>query len=170
MFTVNVDVYTQVKQDSITNNYCKVKNNILTLFTSSLYISSFFGSLLAFHATMRFNCFFSTRVGGAFIFIGSSIMEINVYMLIFSRILLNFGVDFIIQISRRHVCLMAIMCGVGNVVSLELLSRDNSRLDVENPNYFRFLLKQAENPDLLANDPPTENIDKMRDDERRRRL
>ncbi|KAH0461281.1 hypothetical protein IEQ34_008856 [Dendrobium chrysotoxum] len=38
----------------------------------------------------------------------------------------------------------------------------------ENLNSFRFLLKQAENPDLLANDPPTENTDKMRDDERRR--
>ncbi|KAH0453650.1 hypothetical protein IEQ34_017974 [Dendrobium chrysotoxum] len=29
----------------------------------------------------------------------------------------------------------------------------------EPTNSFRFLLKRAENPDLLANDPPTKNID-----------
>ncbi|KAH0469946.1 hypothetical protein IEQ34_001504 [Dendrobium chrysotoxum] len=55
--------------------------------------------------------------------------------------------------------------------------------EAENPNSFRFLLKQAENPDsfcfllkqpenldLLADNPSTENTDKIRDDKRRRRL
>ncbi|KAH0454428.1 hypothetical protein IEQ34_016352 [Dendrobium chrysotoxum] len=39
---------------------------------------------------------------------------------------------------------------------------------VENLNSFCFLLKWAENLDLLANDPPTENTEKTRDDEWRR--
>ncbi|KAH0470051.1 hypothetical protein IEQ34_001609 [Dendrobium chrysotoxum] len=38
----------------------------------------------------------------------------------------------------------------------------------ENPDSFDFLLKQAENLDLLADNPPIENTDKTRDDERRR--
>ncbi|PKU66034.1 hexose carrier protein HEX6 [Dendrobium catenatum] len=92
-------VYAEMKQDSTTSNYCKFNSQILTLFTSSLYISGFFASLVASHATTRFGRLFSMRVGGAFVFTGAAIggAAINVYMLILSRILLGFGVGFTIQ-------------------------------------------------------------------------
>ncbi|KAH0455443.1 hypothetical protein IEQ34_015475 [Dendrobium chrysotoxum] len=66
-------IYAKMKQDSKTSNYCKFNNEILTLFTSSLYIFDFFSSLLAFHATTRFNRLFCMRVGGSFVFVEAAI-------------------------------------------------------------------------------------------------
>ncbi|KAH0457433.1 hypothetical protein IEQ34_012748 [Dendrobium chrysotoxum] len=53
-------------------------------------------------------------------------------------------------------------------VDEEYLFKVGISTQVENLNFFRFLLKWAENPDLLGNDPPTENMDRTRDNEWRR--
>lgn len=102
-------VYEQIKEDSHSNNYCKFNSQLLTLFTSSLYISGLFASLFASHVTTRFGRRFSMRVGGAFVFAGAIISgaAINFSMLIFSRILLGFGVGFTNQSVSLYLSEMA---------------------------------------------------------------
>ncbi|KAK8957993.1 Hexose carrier protein HEX6 [Platanthera zijinensis] len=102
-------VYEEMKEDGKTNNYCKFNSQLLTLFTSSLYISGLFASLFASHATTRFGRRFSMRVGGVFVFAGAIIggAAINFYMLIFSRILLGFGVGFTNQSISLYLSEMA---------------------------------------------------------------
>lgn len=95
-------VYDEMKQESKTSNYCTFNSQLLTLFTSSFYISGFFASLVASHATARFGRLFSMRAGGAFFFAGAAIggAATNVYMLILSRILLGFGAGFTNQVCH----------------------------------------------------------------------
>ncbi|GJN20121.1 hypothetical protein PR202_gb07454 [Eleusine coracana subsp. coracana] len=65
------------KQDSIVSNYCQFNSELLTLFTSSLYIAGLVASLAASSVT--------GSVGGA---------AINVPMLLLNRILLGVGLGF----------------------------------------------------------------------------
>lgn len=95
------DVYAKMKRDNIhVRNYCKFNSQLLTAFTSSLYISGLFSTLLASRVTEKYGRRQSMLVGGA-LFLGGSAMggaAMNVYMLILSRILLGFGVGFTNQV------------------------------------------------------------------------
>ncbi|KAH0449666.1 hypothetical protein IEQ34_020358 [Dendrobium chrysotoxum] len=55
------------------SNRGEAPSQILTLFISSLYFFGFFTSLLAFHATTRFDRLIFVRIGGAFVFVGAAI-------------------------------------------------------------------------------------------------
>ncbi|RVX06455.1 Sugar carrier protein C [Vitis vinifera] len=102
-------VYKKEELDKSTNQYCKFDSQILTLFTSSLYLAALVSSLVASYATRRFGRRVSMLVGGL-IFMAGAILNafaVNILMLIFGRILLGFGVGFATQSVPIYVSEMA---------------------------------------------------------------
>lgn len=93
-------VYNNMKEDTKISNYCKYDNQLLTSFTSSLYISGLVASFFASSVTRAFGRKPSILVGGASFLAGSALggAASNVYMLIFGRILLGVGVGFANQV------------------------------------------------------------------------
>ncbi|KAK3153296.1 hypothetical protein QOZ80_2BG0170390 [Eleusine coracana subsp. coracana] len=84
------------KQDSIVSNYCQFNSELLTLFTSSLYIAGLVASLAASSVTGRYGRHASMLIGGAVFIVGSVFggAAINVPMLLLNRILLGVGLGF----------------------------------------------------------------------------
>ncbi|KAJ9682928.1 hypothetical protein PVL29_018784 [Vitis rotundifolia] len=102
-------VYKKEELDKSTNQYCKFDSQILTLFTSSLYLAALVSSLVASYATRRFGRRVSMLVGGL-IFMAGAILNafaVNILMLIFGRIFLGFGVGFASQSVPIYVSEMA---------------------------------------------------------------
>ncbi|KAK8957992.1 Hexose carrier protein HEX6 [Platanthera zijinensis] len=130
-------VYAEMKDDSKASNYCKFNSQVLTLFTSSLYIAGFLASLFASHATSRFGRRFSIRVGGAFAFVGAIIggSAINLYMLIFSRILQGFGAGFTSQSISLYLSEIAPAKYRGAVFSFHSISYTGAMLLASLVNY-----------------------------------
>jgi MFS family permease len=89
------EVYTKMKEDTKISNYCKFDSQLLTSFTSSLYIAGLVASLFASSVTRAFGRKPSILVGGAAFLAGAAF---NVYMLIFGRIFLGIGVGFANQV------------------------------------------------------------------------
>ena len=94
-------VYRKEESDKSTNQYCKFDSQILTLFTSSLYLAALASSLVASYATRRFGRRISMLVGGLVFMVGAILnaSAVNIFMLIFGRILLGFGVGFSAQVT-----------------------------------------------------------------------
>lgn len=103
------DVYSKMTEDTNLSNYCKFDNQLLTLFTSSLYIAGLIASLFASSLTRAYGRKPSILVGGASFLVGAAIggAAINVYMLIFGRILLGIGVGFANQAVPLYLSEMA---------------------------------------------------------------
>lgn len=97
------DVYVKLKQDTKISNYCKYDSQLLTSFTSSLYISGLVASFFASSLTRAFGRKPSILAGGASFLAGSALggAASNVYMLIFGRILLGIGVGFANQVLKH---------------------------------------------------------------------
>ncbi|XP_039122297.1 hexose carrier protein HEX6-like isoform X1 [Dioscorea cayenensis subsp. rotundata] len=78
------------------DNYCKFNSELLTLFTSSLYLSGLIASLFASTVTRKFGRRMSILIGGAVFLAGSGIgaASVNLEMLILGRVLLGIGVGF----------------------------------------------------------------------------
>src|ERR1044072_586304 len=78
------------------NQYCKFDSQILTLFTSSLYLAAFVASLAASAITSKFGRRLTMISGGVLFLIGAALngFAINVYMLIFGRLFLGLGIGF----------------------------------------------------------------------------
>lgn len=89
-------VYEKMQSDTHISNYCKFNSEILTTFTSSLYIAGLCASLFASQITERYGRRASMLAGGALFLAGSAVggAAVNVYMLILARILLGFGIGF----------------------------------------------------------------------------
>ncbi|XP_043710290.1 sugar carrier protein C-like [Telopea speciosissima] len=89
-------VYLQETGDTSTNQYCKFDSQILTLFTSSLYLAALVSSLCASTVTRKLGRKMSMFIGGLVFFSGAAINAgaQNIAMLIIGRILLGFGVGF----------------------------------------------------------------------------
>ncbi|MED6109667.1 Sugar transport protein 11 [Stylosanthes scabra] len=89
-------VYQQMLDDSGTNQYCKFDNQLLTLFTSSLYLAALIASFFAATTSRWFGRKPSMFVGGLFFLVGSLLngFAVNVEMLIIGRIFLGFGVGY----------------------------------------------------------------------------
>lgn len=94
------DVYTKMKEDKNISNYCKFDSQLLTSFTSSLYLAGLVASLFASSLTRAFGRKPTILVGGAAFLSGAALggAAQNVYMLIFGRVLLGIGVGFAIQV------------------------------------------------------------------------
>ena len=94
-------VYKKMKDESRhDSSYCKFDNQLLTLFTSSLYIAALIASFFASTTTRVFGRKISMFAGGLFFLVGALLngFAVNVGMLIIGRILLGFGVGYCNQV------------------------------------------------------------------------
>ncbi|XP_031272320.1 sugar transport protein 4-like [Pistacia vera] len=91
------------------NEYCKFDSQLLTLFTSSLYLAALVASVFASAATRTFGRKFSMVVGGIVFLVGAILNGIaeNIEMLIIGRILLGVGVGFANQSVPVYLSEMA---------------------------------------------------------------
>lgn len=96
------DVYTKMEEDTTVSNYCKFDSQLLTLFTSSLYISGLFASFAASSLTGTFGRRPSILVGGTSHLVGALVAGAasNIYVLMVGRILLGVGLGFSNQVRR----------------------------------------------------------------------
>ncbi|KAG8475954.1 hypothetical protein CXB51_032988 [Gossypium anomalum] len=103
------EVYRKMKVDTKISNYCKFDSQLLTSFTSSLYIAGLVATFFASSVTKVFGRKPSILTGGAAFLAGSAIggAAFNVYMLIFGRILLGIGVGFANQSVPLYLSEMA---------------------------------------------------------------
>nr|GMC81648.1 hexose carrier protein HEX6 [Ipomoea batatas] len=88
-------VYRKMKEDTSTSNYCIFDSQLLTAFTSSLYIAGLIATFFASPITRSFGHRLSILVGGAAYLGGAALggAAYNVYMLIFGRVLLGVGIE-----------------------------------------------------------------------------
>ena len=102
------EVYTNMNEDTKISNYCKFDSQLLTSFTSSLYIAGLVASFFASSVTRVFGRKPSILLGGAAFLAGSALggAALNVYMLIFGRILLGIGVGFANQVGSYSFLLL----------------------------------------------------------------
>lgn len=82
------------------NQYCKFNSELLTLFTSSLYLAALVASFFASVITRTFGRRISMLLGGAVFLVGAILNGAaeNVAMLIIGRLLLGVGVGFANQV------------------------------------------------------------------------
>ncbi|KAK6132223.1 hypothetical protein DH2020_034043 [Rehmannia glutinosa] len=100
-------IYSGMKEDTNISNYCKFDSQILTTFTSSLYIAGLIASFFASPVTRALGRKASILIGGASFLTGAALggAAHNIYMLIFGRILLGIGVGFTNQaVSHKFLC------------------------------------------------------------------
>ncbi|XP_022871929.1 hexose carrier protein HEX6-like [Olea europaea var. sylvestris] len=90
------EVYHKMKEDSKISNYCKFDSQLLTSFTSSLYVAGLVACFFASTVTKVFGRKPSILIGGAAFLTGAALggAASNIYMLIFGRVLLGIGVGF----------------------------------------------------------------------------
>ncbi|KAF5175148.1 Hexose carrier protein hex6, partial [Thalictrum thalictroides] len=90
------EVYSKMINDKNISNYCKFDSQLLTLFTSSLYIAGSVASIFAASVTRAFGRKPSILIGGASFLVGSALggTALNIYMLIIGRVLLGIGIGF----------------------------------------------------------------------------
>ncbi|ESR34846.1 MFS domain-containing protein [Citrus sinensis] len=102
-------VYRKMKEDTHISNYCKFDSQLLTSFTSSLYIAGLIASLFASTVTKAFGRRASILVGGTAFLAGSALggAALNIYMLIFGRVLLGVGIGFANQSVPLYLSEMA---------------------------------------------------------------
>lgn len=102
-------VYKRMKEDTKISNYCKFDSQLLTSFTSSLYIAGLVASFVASWITKKFGRKPTILAGGAAFLIGSALggAAFNVYMVILGRILLGVGVGFANQAVPLYLSEMA---------------------------------------------------------------
>lgn len=90
-------------------DYCKYDNQVLTLFTSSLYFAALVSTFAASHVTRNKGRRASILVGSVSFFMGGIVNAFakNIAMLIIGRVLLGFGIGFGNQVSfnqKRNKC------------------------------------------------------------------
>ncbi|PKA62192.1 Sugar transport protein 1 [Apostasia shenzhenica] len=102
-------VYHQQKESNSSNEYCKFNSELLTLFTSSLYLAALLASFVASTVTRVFGRKWSMFGGGITFLVGAALNGIakNVLMLILGRILLGIGVGFANQSVPVYLSEMA---------------------------------------------------------------
>ncbi|XP_004505018.1 sugar carrier protein C-like [Cicer arietinum] len=102
-------VYRKKNLDQSSNKYCQYDSQVLTMFTSSLYLAALISSLVASTITRRFGRKLSMFFGGLLFLIGALVNGFaqNVWMLIVGRILLGFGIGFANQSVPIYLSEMA---------------------------------------------------------------
>ncbi|KAK6155906.1 hypothetical protein DH2020_010154 [Rehmannia glutinosa] len=103
-------VNNRMKEDKDISNYCKFDSQLLTLFTSSLYLAGLIASFFASFVTRAFGRKPSMLAGGAAFLVGAALngAAFNIYMLIFGRVLLGIGVGFTNQAVPLYLSEMAL--------------------------------------------------------------
>ncbi|RLM61638.1 sugar carrier protein C-like [Panicum miliaceum] len=102
-------VYAKAEASKDTNQYCKFNSQLLTLFTSSLYLAALATSFVAASVTRVFGRKWSMFCGGLTFLAGSALngAATDVMMLILGRILLGIGVGFANQSVPLYLSEMA---------------------------------------------------------------
>jgi MFS family permease len=90
------EVYQQMKDDTRVSNYCRFNSQLLTAFTSSLYVSGLVTTFLASSVTARYGRRLSMVVAGAAIIAGATVggAAADLSMVILGRVLLGIGLGF----------------------------------------------------------------------------
>ncbi|KAL2527021.1 Sugar transport protein 1 [Abeliophyllum distichum] len=103
-------VYNKMKEDKKTSNYCKFDSQMLTLFTSSLYIAGLIASFFASSVTRAYGRKLSIFIGGTALFAGAALggASYNIYMLLLGRVLLGVGLGFTNQSVPLYLSEMAL--------------------------------------------------------------
>ncbi|XP_021286486.1 hexose carrier protein HEX6-like [Herrania umbratica] len=104
------NVYRRMKENTKISNYCKYDSQLLTLFTSSLYIAGLIASFFASPVTRAFGRKASMLVAGVVVLAGSALggAASNVYMLVFGRVFLGIGLGFANQSIPLYISEMAL--------------------------------------------------------------
>ncbi|XVF08502.1 hypothetical protein REPUB_Repub07fG0008700 [Reevesia pubescens] len=99
-----------MKEDTKISNYRKFDSQLLTLFTSSLYIAGLIASFFASTVTRTFGRKPSILLGRAAFLAGSALggSAFNIYMLIFGHVLLGIGIGFTNQSVPLYISEMAL--------------------------------------------------------------
>lgn len=94
-------VYTRMIKDTKISNYCKFDSQLLTSFTSSLYVAGLIATFFASPITRAFGRIPSILIGGVAFLTGAALggAAYNIYMLIIGRVMLGVGVGFANQVS-----------------------------------------------------------------------
>ncbi|XP_078175659.1 sugar transport protein MST6-like [Carex rostrata] len=102
-------VYHLEENSASTSQYCKFDSQLLTLFTSSLYLAALVASFVAATVTRKYGRNSSMFVGGLTFLVGAVIngVALNVFMLILGRVLLGIGVGFCNQSVPVYLSEMA---------------------------------------------------------------
>lgn len=103
------EVNKKMKKDTEISNYCKFDSQLLTSFTSSLYIVGLLFTFFASSITRAFGRKPSILAGGTAFLAGAALggAAANVYMLLLGRILLGIGVGFTNQAIPLYLSEMA---------------------------------------------------------------
>ncbi|KAG6473206.1 sugar transport protein MST6-like isoform X1 [Zingiber officinale] len=103
------EVYRKEKLDTSTNQYCRFDSQLLTIFTSSLYLAALVASFCASTVTRVLGRKWSMFGGGVVFLVGAVLNGAakNVLMLILGRILLGIGVGFANQSVPVYLSEMA---------------------------------------------------------------
>ncbi|KAG8381550.1 hypothetical protein BUALT_Bualt06G0133300 [Buddleja alternifolia] len=102
-------VYRKMNGDIKTSNYCKFDSQVLTSFTSSLYIAGLISSFFAAMVTRDYGRKPSILIGGIAYVFGAALggAAVNIYMLLLGRILLGIGLGFTNQSVPLYLSEMA---------------------------------------------------------------
>lgn len=94
------EVYTRMEEDTKISNYCKFDSQLLTLFTSSLYLAGLVATYFASLTTKAYGRKPSIIIGGAAFLAGAALngAALTIHMLILGRVLLGVGVGFANQV------------------------------------------------------------------------
>jgi len=103
-------VESQMKKAKHDTAYCKFDNQMLQLFTSSLYLAALVASFMASVITRKHGRKVSMFIGGLAFLIGAlfNAFAVNVSMLIIGRLLLGVGVGFANQVREAFVAFLCI--------------------------------------------------------------
>lgn len=96
-------VYRRKQEHLNETDYCKYDNQILTLFTSSLYFAGLVSTFAASYVTKQRGRRASILVGSISFFLGAILnaSAMNIAMLIIGRILLGVGIGFGNQVTSQ---------------------------------------------------------------------
>ncbi|KDP23838.1 hypothetical protein JCGZ_27127 [Jatropha curcas] len=102
-------VYRRKQKHLNETDYCKYDNQILTLFTSSLYFAALISTFGASHVTRNKGRKGSIIVGSISFFLGATLnaAAVNIWMLIIGRVLLGVGIGFSNQAVPLYLSEMA---------------------------------------------------------------
>ncbi|KAK4489403.1 hypothetical protein RD792_005212 [Penstemon davidsonii] len=102
-------VYNKMNEDKKLSNYCKFDSQLLTSFTSCLYIAGLIASFFASLVTRDYGRKPSIIIGGLAYMVGAALggAAYNIYMLIFGRVLLGVGLGFTNQSVPLYLAEMA---------------------------------------------------------------
>ncbi|CAA0836689.1 Sugar transport protein 4 [Striga hermonthica] len=103
------EVYTNMNSNTQVSNYCKFDSQLLTAFSSSIYVSGLIASFFASRVTMEYGRKRSIIYGGIAFFSGAAIggAAENLYTLMMGRLLLGVGVGFANQAVPLYLSEMA---------------------------------------------------------------